>query len=460
MIDPKDKDNLENIPQTWDDKDLGQNIPHHHTGKNFSFVNKFLLVSILVFIFSTGLFLYSFFSTNNSFSENKIAISDFGPGSLTSGEEGEITVTVTNNNDTPLLDSYILTKYDSGESSSGNTNLETKKIQFGDILPRTVVAKTFPIVLFGAEGTTKDISPILFYKLAKSKAEFNKDGNVVTIILKSSPVTINVDSLKEMHQNKEEEFKITLNNSTINDIKNLLVSVRTPNDFVFKSSNLPILDNTPSWVIASLPAKSSKSITMTGKFIGPIGTYPSLTFYTGTNNLEKSTTTSSSTGLNNFDNFNPGIDNVLSRLERKILIGGQYLNLNIISDNSNGDPLKSGQLLILEIAYKNVLSFPIDNVRIDAKITGNIDVVNSVAQDGFFDPKEKTFFWDKDSLPALSKVSPAYEGKLRLQIRIPNNAKDGETIHVVLSGIADRNGEENVSNYQDVSLEQSWKVLN
>jgi hypothetical protein len=57
---------------------------------------------------------------------------------------------------------------------------------------KSTITESFDFSIFGSEGSIKEIKPILFYKIPKSKAEFTKESNSLSIVLKSAPVIINV----------------------------------------------------------------------------------------------------------------------------------------------------------------------------------------------------------------------------------------------------------------------------
>ncbi len=448
----------EEVKESWDDSDIPS---YNSTNKKngIGLAVKFFFFSIFIFILAAGFAWYSFSNNNSAFSQNKIDFFINAPVTVDSGSDTEISFSVTNKNSTALSDAYIMVTYNSGDTSSGSKNLVTQKIDLGEVLSNTSINKSISASLFGNEGESKEINSTLFYKVTSSKAEFNRSGTPISILIKSSPVSISVDSLKEVHQNNNFEFTLTISNNTNNDISNLLVSVRAPNDFVYASSSLATYNSSPSWAISKLRAGQKQNISFSGKLTGQIGGSSAFTFLSG---LPKKASgpKNSTTTLNNFDNYSLSLDNIYSKVEKTISIAGQYLDVNITSDGTSGSGnISASDLIYLEFTYKNNLSLPIDNVMLTAKLSGDaIDVNNINAELGYYDPNSNTAIWDKVSMPDLARIPANGTGKFKLKLRATRDAVPGSKIRIQIFGKGDRASETGVSNEQDISIDKSWIV--
>lgn len=460
MIDLETKQNNSYIPEKWDDKDLNLlNINgEYKPKKRLSFTYKFFLFSIIIFLLAGAFVLFSFIKKGSSFSEDRIVITSSGPGSIVSGEDNKIDITISNNNNIPITEAYIMATFDSGENIDGSRNLINKEINIGDILSKSTITESFDFSIFGSEGSIKEIKPILFYKIPKSKAEFTKESNSLSIVLKSAPVIINVKVLKEIHEGYNVDFTISVKNNTKNNIKDLIVSARNPNNFIYSTSSLPPFNDTPSWIINDLSPNNKKDIIMSGKIVGNIGEAANFSFFTGLKKEDNMSSVSTNT-LSNFDNYNLDIDNVYSKVEKNILITGQYLDIELSNDGFYSNNITPGQSMIIEMAYRNNTEFPIDNLKIQAKLVGDyIDMSNSSAESGYFDHKENLFIWDKNSKQEFAQIPAFGSGTIRLYIRIPNNVPNGNTLRLIVFGKGDRNSEDNVSNEQDISIDKIWNI--
>lgn len=453
------------VKEGWDDKDL-PNYNSENQKNGMGLTIKLFLFSFLVFILAALFAWYSFYNNNSSFSQNKIDFFINAPVSMDSGSDTEINFSITNKNTSALSDAYIVVTYNSGQTGSGNQNLVTQKIDLGEILPNTSINKSISATLFGNEGDSKEIDSTLFYKVTSSKAEFNRAGTPISILIKSSPVSISVESLKEVHQNNNFQFTLTVTNNTLNDIKNLLVSVRAPNDFVYASSSLPTYNSNPSWFISKLASGEKKVITFSGKLTGPLGEADKFTFLAGLPKSSSATTgstsspASSSTSLNNFDNYNLSLDNVYSKVEKTISIAGQYIDVKITSDGTSGSGTVSpSDLLYIEFTYKNNLDLPLDNVIFMAKLSGNAIDINSIAPDfGSYDPDNNVVIWDKSTMSDLAKIPANGTGTFKLKFKVAKDAVSGTKMRIQIYGKGDRTSETGVSSEQNLSIDKTWIV--
>lgn len=451
------KEEIAEIPDSWDDSDLKIKLTETKPKKKMDFVTKFFLISLGAFILAVSVLLFSMLNQSTNFSEKKIVVSAVGPTSITSGEDGNISVSIENNNKIPINEAYVIVTYDSGENSSGDKNLINRRVEIGDILPKTSMTKSVDFRVFGVEGKVKEIQPVLYYKVPKSKAEFNRQINLVTVLIKTSPVSINVKNLREVHQNHELTFDISIRNNTPNRIDNLIVSARNPNDFVYESSSLELKDNSPSWNIGNLNGNSERTVSMTGKLIGNIGTSPTFTFFAGVSDPEKNKTATDTP--NTFENYNT-LDNVYSKVEKVVLITGQYLDFFISKDNSNENyTVSPGSNLLLELDYKNNVAHAIDKIYFTAIISGTgFNFQDIQTQNAILNQNDNTITWSENSSPEFMRIPAFGTGKIYLNIRIDNNAVEGNEISLVLKAKGQRNYEEDVSNEQDISFERVWRV--
>lgn len=445
------------MSESWDDSDLGDLAHHDSPKKTMSFSIKFFLVSFGIFILAAVFVVYSFMRNSSSFSANDINFNISGSASLPSGEPGSINLSIANKNNVSIDSAYVIVQYDSGENVSGAKNLVSQKIDLGEIVSGGVQNKSISVTLFGNEGSAREIIATLFYKIEGSNAEFNKTTNPLNVLLKSSPVIISIDSLSEFRQNNINTFNLTIKNNTPKDIKNLIISVRTPKDFIYSSSSNPLYNNNPSWLVGTLSANSQKQISFSGKLTGDIGETAQFTFYAGT---PKTNSTTSSSTLGNYDNFNLSLDNIYSQLEKSILISGQYLDISITGDSTNGSQKVSpGELITLDFTYKNNLNYPLDNLVITAKLSGNgIDESSTQAVQGIYDKDLNNAVWNKATLSSLSQVGANSTGKFRLQIRTVKSLTGDNIIRLQVFAKGERNSEKDVSNEQNMSFERVWTV--
>lgn len=445
--------NISNIPEAWSNDDLPKpNTNKYRKRKSFTFL--MFLISFFILLLSGIFTFFSFSKHYASFTEKNIEIYTSLPASVASGEETTLDVSVINNNPIPMIDAYVIASYDSGENISGDKNIVSKRIDFGQIMQNMTINKNTPIVLFGDEGTERNIKATLFYKTDGSKAEFNKEAEILPITLKTSPVSISINSLKEVRKNTNTDITITIKNNTENEMGNLIVSARAPKDFSYSTSSLPLFNRSPSWLIKSLPAGGKQEVVLTGKLTGDINQEHNFTFFVGVSNKNIINQNTGETSPN------LSLDNIYAKTEKSITVIGQYFEILLDSGlSSNNSTAAPGELLDIDFTYKNNLKYPLNNVIIFGEFLGGVvDSKNTKIISGNYNTAENSFFWDKNYLPALASVASNASGKLRIQVRIDKDAKPGSVLNMKIYSKGDRSSEAQTDEDQDISLEKDWVI--
>ncbi len=437
----KDVRAINTIPESWDDSDLGE-FKYRLKENSFSF--KFFIISLILFLITSSILAFSIFRNYSSFSEKQVDISITGPASMSSGQIDNFNILVLNKNPIPILESYIVLEYNAGKSVSGDDSPVSKKVYLGNILSKSSNATTVDMTLFGAEADTVDIKATLFYKVSGSNADFNKSISPIRILLKSSTVTINVNSLDEFRRGSINNINIKIKNNTNTDLKNILVLARAPSDFVYASSSEKLYNNNPSWIIDNLPANSEKSIDLYGKLTSNIGEIETFTFFVGTQDQQ---------------NPNNNLASIYSKTEKKIKITGQYLDVSVLSDSTNGeDIIYAGNTINLDFSYKNNLDYPIDDVVFVIKIDGPVDFDNSYAIMGAINKSEKSAIWDKSTMAGLALIGANNTGKFSIKLRVLKNVGYEKALNIKVYAQGKRASENSVSSMQDISLERKWTI--
>lgn len=442
---------IKHIPTEWDDSDIEEYEYKNKHKTKISFIMKFFLFSFGVFLLAIAFATYTFFTNKNIFSDKNIDFIIKAPALVSGGEEINIPITIGNKNNIPLISSYVILSY---KNNQDNNYIDDKKIIFGDIHSNSSLNQNATITLFGNEGDKNIFSAKLYYSLPESKAVYTKDLEPFNISIKSSPISLTVNSLNEMLVNTFYDFDIIVKNNIDKDIENLLISLRPTNNFIFGSSTLKLYNKNPSWLIKNISKNSQTRISFTGKFIGNINNVENLTFYAGTIKNEE-------TKVNNFDNYNMSIENIYGSIQKSILLTGQFIDINISDDSTSGrNYIGVGENIGLTFNYKNNLNYPIDNVVITAKLFGDmIDKDEIIVENGFFDKDTNTIIWNSNTFSNLSQIQAKGEGSFKLRIKVSKNYIPNNSIKLELSVIGERNAEESVSNTQGVSIIRSWNVV-
>ena len=449
------------ISTEWNDKDLGDYKNYHpKEKKKSSFIFKFFIFSIILFLISLGVVFYSYNSNFSSFDEKKIIIDLNSPSSVSSGEKAKINLSILNSNLIAITNSYLAVSYDSGENFNGNKNLITNKIPVGDILPNSNINKDISFSVYGAETSSKNIELIFYYKLAGNNGEFAKKINPVNILISTSPVSLNVQSLDKVKIDQNLEFTLKVKNNTSKDIQNLLISTRGVNNFQYLFSDTDTEDNNPTFKIEDLKANSFKTIKFTGKFLAGGDLQNTFTFFAGISEKDNKNISTSTNNLGNFDNFNLNIENIYSKVEKKIEIDNNYLSLYLEKDNNNFEnEIGRRKSLSLFFKYKNNTEFPIDNVVFEANLDPKIiDKENLVAEKGVYEQESGKIFWNKNTSEEFAKIPAGGEGELKISIKLLD-LKTDDILGLKIYGKGERNYEKNVSNEQNVLIDSKWYIV-
>ena len=440
----------QHIPTHWDDKDLGDWQHHKHMPikKDMDLITKLFLISVMIFLLAVSYLIYNFSNPDNNFSQANIDFILTTPDTVGGGENNSLPITVTNRNSISLLSAYIIFSYDSGQNISGAANLISKRIDLGEIAVNSSMNNSVDTILYGEVGEIRKLNAILYYSIPNQKAVFNKKLNPILITIKSSPVTLVVNNFKEMFLNTNYTFEIFVKNNTENNIQNLMVSVKAPSDFVYTSSSLNLYNRNPSWLIQNLAKGMSTKISFIGKLVGAVGNNEDFIFYAGTR-----------------DN-NSGLNNIYAQVNKSIVLASSYLDIQLVnSDLLEGKSLTLDRNYVLEFSYKNNLNFPIENVSLLAKLTGDFFDKQSIhAVSGNYEANTNMATWDKNTLAALAQIPANGFGKFILNLKLSknnmptNDNPDFNKIKLQIFSKGERNSEDSVPTEQNISWERSWNV--
>ena len=376
-----------------------------------TFFHKLLTSSVIFFFIAVLVATYLFFAGFNNISSNNIDISINGLISVAAGEELVLDIVVQNNNSVDLTDADILIEYPPGTRIPKNIGEELlrDKQNLGTILAGKSVGKTVSAVLFGEKNSIKDIKITMEYKAKGSNAVFSKD-KLYQISINSSPVVLVVDYPKEVNANQDIMFSATITSNSNNILENLLVRVDYPFGFVFQNATPLVLFDNNVWKLGDLKPKEKRTITIRGKMQGQNEEEKTFRFHIGTASSQ--------------DEKLIGIDfiTVAESVSIKKPFIGLVLDLN---GNTNGDYISNiGEVIQGNINLTNNISVDVNNVRVEAKLTGNAldrSAVFSVGG-GFFRSLDNIISWDKNNTTGFGRISPGGANSLQFNFSSLKNS--------------------------------------
>lgn len=387
------------VSDEWEHKDR----PKLTKGEKFfiktSVFKKFFIYSIIFFFLALGYGFFQFYKGGNSVSNNNIEISILGNTFTAGGEELPLQVGIANKNRLPLELVDLIVEYPKSSESSDPEDLERFRESLGAIPAGAIRNENVKVVLFGEQGSTRQIKVSIEYRVAGSNAIFVKD-KTYDVTVSSSPVDLSVDGPTAITPNQN----ITLNiKETLNAVKpasNILLKVDYPVGFQFSSASVPPSYGTNVWALGDLAPGADRTISIHGQMIDVFdGEEKTFRIWTG---LQSKTDKSEIETV--FNSLGHTITIEKPFIEAKLYINGVYQN----EYASNANNLIEG-----EIKWANNLDTKINDLEIVAKISGNaINRKTIKVQQGFYDSSNDTIIWSRDFKDDLREVNPGDSGSL------------------------------------------------
>ncbi len=212
-----------------------------------SIFTKLFILSLLFLIISAGAAFLMYAKGVNVISPNNIDIQVSGPVTIPASQKIDFAVTVINENPEKLLVSDLVIDYPDGTRSSEDQTkpLVHQVVTLGDIQAGTKVDKLVSASLFGESDSKKQIRFTLQYRIPGSNSIFIKE-KVYDVVIGAAPVSLTVDTLKEVGTNQDFTLKLHVTSNATAVIKNTLVTIAYPSGFTFKSASPQSINGTSS----------------------------------------------------------------------------------------------------------------------------------------------------------------------------------------------------------------------
>ena len=368
-----------------------------------SVFRKFFLFSLAFFLITSLYAGYIFFAGGNTVSNDNIDISILGNSFTAGGEELPLIIGITNRNNSPLDLVDLVLEYPKGSKGDLSSDTERLRESLGTIPAGAVRNENIKVVLFGEQGSTRPIKITLEYRVAGSNAIFVKE-KLYEVSISSTPINLVVKapSLISPNQDITLEIKATLN--ATRPSKKILVRADYPTGFVFvNSSPAPSFGNNV-WDLGDLAPGAERSISVSGKMLDVFdGEEKTFNISSGS----QAGADKSAIGVI----FN-SISHIVSIKKAFIELG---LSINGVSGREYATDAKTP--VSAEIHYVNNLDTKVDDLKIQARITGNaFDRKTVRTSDGFYDSSKDTITWDKNSKNRLREVNPGDSGSVTFSV--------------------------------------------
>jgi hypothetical protein len=389
------------LQKDWlhEEKRAGNNFMVQEEEK-MAFSKKILIASVAFFVVTAGIGSFFFFGQKNIFSPENINISISGPVSAEGGKEIGLQIVVTNENSVALDAAELVIDYPEGTKDADNLtkDLSHSREYVGVVTSGGVVNKTARSVLFGEEGSQKEIKVSIEYRAPNSNAIFVK-AKSYTLAISSSPISVTVDTPSETNTGQEMVVKLKISSNSSTDIKNMLVDVVYPPGFQYKSSNVFPASKNNVWKIENLGPGKNFAIEITGILEGQ---------------NDETKTFRVSTGLES--EKNPGkIATVYNSALQKILISKPFVGVALFLNGSqSAEYVVDGSKQIRgDIEWTNNTSDTINSGELSLKFIGQaLDKISvSADEGGFYQSTNNTISWNKSGVSQFASIEPGASGR-------------------------------------------------
>jgi hypothetical protein len=369
--------------------------------------------ALFFFLLVVGVSVYQFFFNTNTISSNKIGLAVEAPSYIDGGELFPLDVFISNENNAALENVDLIVEYPRGESMTSQQDTVVTRVGIGTIEPKNIKKGTVDIVLYGREGNNRDIAVYIEYYAPGSSVVLKK--NIThTLTIKSAPLVILTESLKETAANQEITFTVRVKAERGKTLENLLVNIQYPNGFQYNGANIEPAFGNNVWRFDTIEKGETKDIVVRGSLRGEDGDEKVFRVSTGIPNIINS----------------PEIAVVFADTKSAIVVKKPFIELTGVFENSaqmsTGDfAIKAGERTKAVVTYKNNIPETVSNLVLTAKLSGEIinkrriSVVN-----GYYDSAKNTIVWDRLTNPRLAQVLPGESGEVAFFVEsFPLSAK-------------------------------------
>jgi hypothetical protein len=358
------------------------------------------IMSVLVFLGSASFAAYKLFFSTATVASEKVLFQINTPSFADGGEEFDAEFVIANQNKTQIELVDIIVDYPKGDSLESESEVVRTRISVGTIKPGEIKRVREPVSLYGREGNERAIKASLEYAIPGSSAIFNKYTDT-KVTLKSSPVTLSLDSVKEIASNQSLTLTAKIKAERGKDLDDFVVKLQYPNGFQFVDATPSPRFGNDTWIFDSIEKGATEEISINGIMKGEDGDERTFRILGGQPSRE--------------DPKEIGV--VYAETKQVLTLDKPFISLTGVFDGKqlpNGDyAIGSGDRVQGTITYQNNLSESINDVIITAKLTGEVLDKRSVrVNGGYYDSTKNLLIWSKSTLATLGEVYPGQKSTL------------------------------------------------
>ena len=389
------------VKTAWDTEKIEQNIVTPMAQKT-SLFKKIFIGSIAFFVIALIFAVFSLYRGSNNVSAENIDIVVLGNAFADGGDELPLQVEIQNKNTTTLEYADLIIEYPKGSDGELTGQFERQRLSIGSIAPGKSANENVSLVLYGAQGTTRDIKFTLEYRLSGSNAIFVKEKQY-PVVINSAPITLTVDGPTELSPNQEVTLTVKTVLNASREAKNMRIRVEYPPGFQYTTSIPdPIVGNNV-WDIGDLGPGVEKKVVIKGKLGGQAQEERSFRVYSG----EADPNDRGSIGV------------AFSSFLHTITLQNPFIDARLVVNGDNADvvAIPAQQPVNVQVAWTNNLPTRVDDVEIKVEASGSaLNPAAIIPQGGFYNSNDNTILWDKNTNASFSSLDPGENGVVSFSV--------------------------------------------
>lgn len=390
------------VPENW--SNTSQETITMSTPKkknNQSFFKKIFLGSFGFFVIAILVATFFFIQGVNTISSRNVDVLITTRSFVDGGESFPVTVTLRNNNRTPLELATLTLEFPEGNQVNPNaTRILTRDIE--SINSGATRQEVFDLTLFGEEGSIRPIAARLSFRVSGSNAIYTAENNS-DIVIRSSPVRLVTTIPDSVIPNQETTLTFSVSGNGTSVLSQTALVLEYPQGFSFIRSNpAPSLD-TSIWILGDIPPTGSRTVSITGIFTG---------------SSQELKTIRASVGIQDSRNERL-LSTVYNSVSQIIPLTTAFLDLElrVLNDSGSSVAISSTTSTQVEILWRNTLDTQINNAEINVALSGGAyDPLRIQPSSGFFDSATNTVIWTRQQNPALASIPPGGSGRLSFSL--------------------------------------------
>ncbi len=382
----------------------------------YSFAKKFFILSIIILFFAAVYTTYRLFfsESRENFVSRHIDIAIKTAPFTRGGEELPVVITVTNRNNVSLTNVHAEIEYPRGSIAESRDDFERQTIELGDIPSGAESSKTISVILYGEQGSKKDINVTIDYSLPDSSLTYTK-SSLSSLTISSSPVIVEVDAPKDIAPGQLYTLRARITQNTKTLPPGSLLHVAYPRDFTPESVSREVTYGVSTWVLNTEKEGDYEDLVITGRFGSQEGDERSFRFTVGVPLPDDQTSIKTS-----YVSKAHVLSIARPLLDAYILLGSENAKTIAVAPDS----YVQGTLV-----YRNRYSSAVIDPVFRVKISGSaLDEFSILPVDGFYDSVKKEIFWDKNTREGLNIIQPNTEGRLTFSFRVLPRTIDGPKV--------------------------------